>query len=334
MLSITVVVVCYNEEKKIAECIQSILDQSYPADLIQLIVVDNVSTDLTRDIIRSFSEKYRRVTLVTNSERNIAKSRNMGIMAAQHEKIAFLDADCVAPPDWLDHLAKGWLLYEQTTKSLAAVGGSNRPPRDGTRFYRVLDVFLDSYLGSHGSVQGRHFQADRQVPHLPTVNVMYERTILVSVGGFDVGCGNIGEDQDLSFRLQDHGYRLMYVHRAFVIHRMRAHWRAWLKNMILYGKGRIWLYKKHPKRIELQLLMPAAFSGSVLFLFLEPVRNIWIIYFTLTLISSLWNTWQKKCLHLFPDVLILYLITHLGYGAGEWMALFIKRPKPRYLDPL
>jgi glycosyltransferase involved in cell wall biosynthesis len=333
VLNISVVVVCYNEEKKIAECIQSIVEQSYPADSVQLIIVDNESTDGTRDIIRSFTKDYRHIQLVTNPERNIAKSRNMGILASRHEKIAFLDADCIAPPDWLYHLATGWMLYGQTTRSLAAVGGSNRPPIDKSRFYRALDAFLDSYLGSHGSVQGRHFQADKRVPHLPTVNVMYDKAILQRVGGFDAGCGNIGEDQDLSFRLQDHGYGLMYLHRAFVLHRMRDHWWAWLKNMILYGKGRIWLFKKHPKRIQLHLLMPAAFAGSVLFLFLEPVRILWIIYFTLTLISSLWNTWQKKCLPLFPNVLLLYLITHFGYGVGEWMALFIKRPKPQYLDP-
>lgn len=91
---VSVIIPTYNVEKYIEKAIQSVLDQTYPN--IEIIVVDDGSTDHTVDVVRSFHDE--RIKLFIN-ERNMGPSysRNRGIKEAKGEWIAFLDGD-----DWWD----------------------------------------------------------------------------------------------------------------------------------------------------------------------------------------------------------------------------------------
>lgn len=87
-LTISVVIPAYNAEKHIARTIESVLEQSHPAD--EIIIVDDGSADNTAEIVRSFGEK---VTLIEQGNAGASIARNTGIEAAKSEWIAFLDAD-------------------------------------------------------------------------------------------------------------------------------------------------------------------------------------------------------------------------------------------------
>ena len=95
---ISVIVPVYNSSGCIAELIGSLLDQDYPKELYEVIVVDNNSSDDTVSII----EKHPFVTLLRETETQSSyAARNTGIKAANHALLAFTDADCVATEQWL-----------------------------------------------------------------------------------------------------------------------------------------------------------------------------------------------------------------------------------------
>lgn len=328
MLKISVVVVCYNERENIDQCISSLMKQNYSHDFYETIFVDNNSTDGTKEIISSYAEKYANIRLIINPVRGIAGSRNLGLMNAQYDYVAFIDADCYAPESWLEKLAAGFERHYTIDKKTAAVGGSNVPPEQHSRFYDVLNIFLNTYLGSHGSVQGKRFQIDKKVPHLPTVNVLYDKNVLRAVGGYDITFTNIGEDQDLSYRLAKNGYHFYYLAGAEITHKLRPDLRKWLQNMFVYGKGRMWLMRKHPDRVEWPLLLPAVFVFSLPFTLLAFIHFVFLaplLYFVLVLVASFLECAGKRKLKYFIDLFVLYVGTHIAYGLGEWYGLIKNR---------
>ena len=330
MLKVTVAVVCYNERDNIKECLSSLVHQTYPRDAYELVFVDNESDDGTREIIRSFAQQYDNIRLIVNPVRGIAGSRNLALKEAQYDYIAFVDADCVAPENWLHTLASGFERYHAMDSHVVGVGGSNVPPENSTRFYDVLRIFLNTYLGSRGSTQGMRFAQDRPVPHIPTVNVLFDKKAVLDVGGFDTSFGNIGEDQDLSYRLQKRGYYYYYLSDAAVIHKLRSDLKKWAKNMYVYGLGRMWLIRKHPDRLEVVLLAPFLLVASfpvMTMTALHPIFAVPALYFVFILLISFIEGRRAGKLKYVPDLFVLYSVTHIAYGIGQWAGLFVNRRK-------
>ena len=87
-------VICpiYNEEKYIAKCIDSILAQDYPKDDLEVIFVDGMSKDRTREIVAEYTEKYPFIRLIDNPDRIVPPAMNKGIQASKGDVIMRLDA--------------------------------------------------------------------------------------------------------------------------------------------------------------------------------------------------------------------------------------------------
>ena len=328
MRKVSVVVVCYNSEENIKECISSLLNQTHPKDHYEIIFIDNGSTDKTQEIIIDYASRFPNLRMVINPIVGIATSRNVGIREAKYNYIASTDSDCFVPPDWLENLVKGYTLYHEKDENIIAVGGANLPPQNTGRFFDALTIFLNTFLGSRGSVQGMRFRHDREVHHIPTVNVMHTKDKLLEVNGFDETFGNIGEDQDLSFRLSKLGYRFYYLSNSYVWHKLRPILKSWLKNMFIYGKGRMWLLRKHPQMVHPVFIIPI---GLVLALPLT-LLSLWklffilpLIYFPLVLCASIWACWRQKRPDMVLRVFALYLGTHIAYGIGEIYGLIKNR---------
>ncbi len=97
---ISVIIPVYNEEKRLADCLASIRCQSYPQELIELLIVDDNSTDRTKEI----ANKYN-VQILINGERNIERGKSIGLERAKNELIFLIDADNRIPhKEWLKKL--------------------------------------------------------------------------------------------------------------------------------------------------------------------------------------------------------------------------------------
>jgi GT2 family glycosyltransferase len=335
MLKISLVIVCYNERNNIKECLDSVVSMDYPQNSFEIILVDNDSTDGTKEIIGNYINKYNNIRMIVNPIKGIAGSRNLGLKNAIYDYVAFTDADCIVKQDWLQKLSNGFEKYGADSSSFAGVGGSNVPPFNNSRIYSALRIFLTTYLGSHGSVQAMTFSKDQVVDHIPTINILYLKEKVKNVGGFDISFGNIGEDQDLSYKLNKAGFKYMYLADNEVYHKLRPSFNKWLKNMFVYGKGRIWLLKKHPNRIKFVLLMPALLVAVLPLTLLGiwfPVLFLPLFYFPLIMFISFIECLKRKQLNYFLDLFCLYIGTHLAYGLGEWKGLFKKREMFRLIS--
>ncbi|MBI3585536.1 MAG: glycosyltransferase [Ignavibacteriales bacterium] len=118
---VSVVIAARNEEQNIADCLESVLQQTYPKDKFEVILVNDNSTDRTGEICQSFVRRFENfITFVAQEDpmlRGKTNALNQGIEKARGEIILITDADCTVPPTWIEHTAKRY------TPSVGIVGG-------------------------------------------------------------------------------------------------------------------------------------------------------------------------------------------------------------------
>ncbi len=93
-MNISIIIITRNEEKRIAECLQSICGQ-YTEDLFEIIVVDGDSTDRTVDLVQEFQEEYNYISLIKCKQYGYGYQRNVGVLNAQGKYVVFLSGDTV-----------------------------------------------------------------------------------------------------------------------------------------------------------------------------------------------------------------------------------------------
>ena len=120
---VAIIIAARNEESKIQRCLDSIARLSYPPDLLDVVIVDDRSTDNTASLIRGYTAKHSHMKLITAlpGSGNLQGKTNavaQGIMESRGEIIMFTDADCSVPPHWVEETVKYY-----TDSSIGIVAG-------------------------------------------------------------------------------------------------------------------------------------------------------------------------------------------------------------------
>ena len=329
-MEVSVVVPCYNEEANIGNCLKTLVAQTYPLTKYEVVVADGGSSDLTQEIVRNFAQNHPNVKLVIERKKGVAAGRNAGIRFARYEHIAFIDADCEAPSDWLAVLTRNLQAVKSKDKDVVGVGGKNIAPVSSNRFLKAVDIALDSYIGSFGSIQGRQFTSPIFVSSISTANALYDKRKLVEIGYFDESLQSEAEDAEINYRLYSRGFKFLFLPGSFVWHKMRSTPPTWMKNMFRYGKGRARLLKRYPDMWNVTYLLPLLFIGSMALTCLGSFSGIFfmpLIYFPALFLFSAFQCARKRQIGLIAVVTLAYLIQHFGYAYGELYGLI--NPKAR-----
>ncbi|MFA6889028.1 MAG: glycosyltransferase [Candidatus Woesearchaeota archaeon] len=330
-MKVSVIVVTYNEEKNIKYCLDSLLNQNLPKENYEILVVDGGSKDATQAIVKDVIKNHKTVHVHSKEKGSITECRNIGIKNAQYEYVAFTDADCIVPNNWLKKLQEAYVRHDDVI-NLAGVGGANIPPENGNVFQKAIGIVFNSWLGSLGSIQAMPMKEDKQLFSISCSNSFYKKQALVDVGMFSEELDNQGEDWDLGAKLQQKKYIVYGVHDSFVWHHLRSDAKSFWKNMVFYGDGRMRLTKKHPTIIKLKYYLPLlfipVFSLSFVFflIFHFSILLIPFIYFPLVILYSI--IISRKQPSLIFLVLVVFLLQHFGYSYGELKGLkwFLKFP--------
>ncbi|MBF0380035.1 MAG: glycosyltransferase [Magnetococcales bacterium] len=330
MIDISVIVVCFNEEDNIWACLESLTLQSYPVHNFEIVVVDGGSQDLTQSIIADFVKEYSHIRLVVEPRKGTAIGRNAGVWAAKHQFVAFIDADCEAPPDWLQNLADHFLHHNEVDSQVVAVGGGNIPPPDSNPFVQAVGVAMDSFVGSFNSAQGRQFAEAKYVSSLATLNVLYKKQEIVDIGGFDISLGSEAEDAELNFRLFSLGKQFVFIPELNVLHKFRPTPAVWFKNMVRYGRGRARLLKRYREMWSISYILPPIFLAAFCLLslmFVHPIFSLPLLYFPVIIVYGVFLSAKKNQLGLSLHVAMVFIVQHFAYAIGEVSGLLNPRVK-------
>lgn len=186
-MTISVVIPAFNEEKYIGKCLKSVL-KAAPKELLEIIVVDNGSSDDTVAVAR----RHKNVTVLTERKKGPSAARQRGLLAAKGDIVAFIDADTVIPMNWFVVMRKA---FHRHPKTLAITG-----PLD---FYD-LPEFQRKVLGACWMGVGMvTFAFTKQL--LCGANFAAKRKAMLSIGGFDTSIRFYSEDTNMARRIKQIG---------------------------------------------------------------------------------------------------------------------------------
>jgi GT2 family glycosyltransferase len=194
-LPVSIIVPVRNSSRTIEACLQALIDE-VPADVREIIVIDNGSTDGTPDLVRRFP-----VQLHQSAQKWVAATRNEAARLARYDLLAFVDSDCVVQAPWLETLRR--LLLEPT---VGIVGCKYEIRRGSTWVERAWNA-------AHG-IRRRE---PHDVEYVPGGNFAMRRAVFESVGGFDEAV-ETGEDMDLCQRVTTAGLRVVQTADMVCIH--------------------------------------------------------------------------------------------------------------------
>jgi len=165
-IRISVIIPALNEKAVIRRCLEALSRNRLPKTDFEVIVVDNGSTDGTVETVRQFQASYS-LKIVSVEGVRISALRNRGAAEARGEILAFLDADCLAPPEWLTNSMR---LLEDLREGI--IGAHYQIPDDATWVGRVW-------------CQDRLTEKVGDVSYVPAGDLLIHRDRFFQVGGFD-----------------------------------------------------------------------------------------------------------------------------------------------------
>lgn len=216
--SISLVIPVFNQSACTDACLQAVLD-TWPHFLDgEVLVVDDGSSDDTREVVRRWTERDARVRLLRHEEnRGFVAACNTGAQAASGEVLVLLNNDTLPRPGWLPPLVS-----VLTRHRAGAVGGKLLYP-NGVLQEAGGVVFSDAdgWNFGKGDPQSDHpiFDCVREVDYCSGALLATPRELFLRLGGFDPAYSPAYyEDTDYAFRLRAHGYRVYYQPASEVVH--------------------------------------------------------------------------------------------------------------------
>jgi len=207
----SVIIPVFNGEKTIIACLDSLASQKRLPD--EIVVIDNGSTDQTVSLVKQWVLSHSNIPLHLTSESTPGPSaaRNRGVELAKGERLLFLDADCIAAPDWLQRIS------DEMDAGTPAVGGpyQSHISMSSIEKYAAMSWFFGS---SHTVLRLSHPFITR---FLLGGNMAVFRRYWNEVKGFDETL-RAGEDMDISFRLNKVAFPLKYIPHLAVSHQITS----------------------------------------------------------------------------------------------------------------
>ena len=214
-MKITVIIPAYNARNQIGECLSSLLEGGVRAGEHEVIVVDDGSSDDTPELVRNH---YGRVRLIRSDHAGPYAARNIGISHAHGEILVFLDADCVAPPGWLDRIERS---FDADTHFLMG-----RLIPENAFLHRVVSVMdFPDFVGNRA----------RGLSNFACVNLACKADMIRKFR-FQEDCVT-GADRLLSWKLHKLGYNIRYEPLLAVLHRPGLAWRELFRRRYRYCLG-------------------------------------------------------------------------------------------------
>jgi glycosyltransferase involved in cell wall biosynthesis len=218
-MKVSLVIPAYNVGHTIGRTLEACLRQDVGPHEVEIVVVDDGSTDDTAEQVQRYPVKY-----VRQQNAGAAIARNTGVSAATGEIIAFIDSDCEPIGDTLLCITEAL----ERERDGCIVGGIYAPAQDSP----LIEAAINE------EIRYRHVRAPEEVQHIGSFCMAMRQEHLREIGAFNRRYER-SEDLDLSYRAADKGYRLRTLQGACFIHRHPRTVTSWLKDQYHKARGRV-----------------------------------------------------------------------------------------------
>ena len=318
-------VICpiYNEEKYIAQFLDSLLQQDYHQDDLEILLVDGMSKDKTRDIVAEYTAKYPFIRLIDNPDKIVPYAMNRGIDAAKGAIIMRLDAHASYQPDYFSVLVNGLRrLKADNVGTVCKTDVLNKTPKT-----LAIREVLGNKFGVGNSTFRTGIDREQEVETVPFG--CWPREVFEKYGKYDVRLVR-NQDIELNKRIIRGGGKIYILPDTYCTYLARETWRALAKNNYGNGKWNILTvyYTKTFSSLSLRHFIPLLFLLSLIVPLLLAL--IWWPFALVSAASLLAYTSLLSAVSLklavtkklnFFYLLITFFVLHLSYGWGSLVGI-------------
>jgi glycosyltransferase involved in cell wall biosynthesis len=317
----SVIICTRNEEKYISRCIDSLLSNNYPSNLVQVLVCDGKSTDNTRRIVKHYAREHTHIQLLDNPRLTTPYGFNLGIDNANSDIIAVLSAHSEVAPDWIEKNV--YALYKHP--EVEGVGGLMTTVGDDYRG-NAISLALSSTFG----VGNSSFRVGAKPGYVDTIVFgAYRRTTFEKYGKFDEELSR-NQDDEFNYRINWKGGKLWFDPR--IKSKYFSRYSVWgvLRQFAQYGFWKPLVFKKCPGVFAWRQLIPPLFVLTSITFAVAAI--IWpVFWWMLIAISMLYFLFSglfavrialQSGLRYLPLLPIIFLMVHFAYGLNFLYGIF------------
>ncbi|SMC39288.1 glycosyltransferase family 2 protein [Sporomusa malonica] len=335
---ISAMIVARNEECYIEQCFRSLLEQSYPADCYEVLIIDGFSTDKTLDIAKETEAKYAKcidenntdtsiktetkvqIRYFSNPKLSLAAGWNLGIRNAQGDYVIRIDAHAYADKDYLFNSMRTML----SVKDAVCVGGAMN-----TETLTEKGEIIKEVLSSPFGVGGSKFRYMKEAGYVDTVAFgLYKKEVFERLGYFDEQLERT-QDNDMHRRIRADGGKFYLNPEIKTTYYSRDSMSKMMKQGFMNGKWTMINFRRHPGKMAIRHFVPFGFVLSLLGCFaLGFFSKSFLVLMLLGIVLHL----SVGCYFAFERskemshrlaIPFLFLMLHGSYGIGSLVGVFM-----------
>jgi succinoglycan biosynthesis protein ExoA len=289
MITVSVIVPCYNEQATIRQLLEAIYNQTFSKNDVEVVIADGLSTDNTRSVIIEYQMKHPdlEIRIVDNLLRVIPSGLNRAIEAAKGKYIVRMDAHSIPNCDYIQNCIKG--LEEGLGDNIGGIWKIQ--PGASTWVARAIAIAVSHPIGA-GDAFYRIGGAAQEVDTVPFG--AFHRDLIDKIGMFDETLLS-NEDYEFNARLRQSGGRVWLDPTISSIYYARPTLGELAKQYWRYGYWKAQMLHKHPKTLRWRQILPPLFVVTL---------------FILGILTILWNLARL----LLAFIVLLYMIALFSIG--------------------
>ena len=303
LVSVSIIIPCRDEEKFISQCLDSILANDYPKENLEILVVDGMSEDKSREIVKRYAQQYPFIKLLDNPKKYTPFALNTGIRNSKGEIIIRMDAHATYIKDYISKCVKYLKEYNADN-----VGGIWKiMPRENTLINKAICFVSSSIFGAGNAYYRMGY--NKGIKEVDTVfGGCYKKEVFDKIGLFNE---NLKRSQDMEFnlRLKKSGGKILLVPDIVSYYYPKSN----LKDFFLHNfEDGVWViyplkFVKTP--LQLRHYLPLIFVLTL------PLSIL--PYILVSLFFSLKIAIKEKNSRLFFVMPLAFTTRHIGYGLGS-----------------
>lgn len=317
---VSAIVPCRNEEKFISSCLESIVNNDYPKEKLEVLVVDGMSEDKTREIVGRYVEQRPLLRIIENPQEITPSAMNIGIKNSKGEIIIKMDAHSLYPKDYIQKCVKH--LVESGAQN---VGGILKTmPAKNTTVARAIAITLSHFFGAGSS----WFRIGSEEPReVDTVAFgCYWKKTLEKIGLYNEKLAKI-EDLELNRRLRNSGGKIMLFPDIQAIYYPSSEsLKDFFRHNFTDGIWTTYHVKFASFLVSIRHLIPLGFVLGLALSFILGIFSrffggiFWLIIFTYSAVNIYFSfrvAVEERDLRLFFLMPLAFACRHFGYGLGS-----------------